>query len=51
MAGTSVDNGDDTTTYKYWELYINDVSASNYATNYVLTDGMNITVKWSSMIY
>ena len=51
IAGTSVDNGDDTTTYKYWELYINDVSASNYATNYVLTDGMNITVKWSSMIY
>lgn len=51
IAGTSVDNGDDTTTYKYWELYINDVSASNYATNYVLTDVMNITVKWSSMIY
>lgn len=50
-AGTSVKNTDGSTTYKYWELCINGPSASNYATNYVLTEGMNITVKWSSMTY
>ena len=50
-AGTSVKNTDGSTTYQYWELCINGPSASNYATNYVLTEGMNITVKWSSMTY
>ena len=50
-AGTSVKNTDGSTTYQYWELCINGSSASNYATNYVLTEGMNITVKWSSMTY
>lgn len=50
-AGTSVKNTNGTTTYKYWELRVDGSSASNYATNYVLTEGMNILVKWSEMTY
>ena len=51
IKGTSVDNEDGTTTYFYWEVKINGTSAANYATNYVLTDGMEIEVLWSSYVY
>lgn len=50
-AGTSTSNADGTTTYRYWELKINGSPADNYATNYVLTNGMIIEMDWSEFTY
>lgn len=41
----------DKTVYSYWQLRVDNKEANDYATHYVLKDGMTITVDWSTYEY